>query len=56
MKNKGTKNPKNPKRVRREYGPSYFVEKMSGLTTAAKQLQKEEHAFEQQPMMTDKIQ
>jgi hypothetical protein len=43
------------KRIRREYGPSYFAEKMSGLAAAAKQIAKEEKAMASQPM-TDKIQ
>jgi hypothetical protein len=41
--------------MRREYGPSYFAEKMSGLAAAARQLAKEEKTMASQPM-TEKIQ
>ena len=43
------------KRIRREYGPSYFAEKMSGLVAAARQLAKEEKMMASEPM-TEKIQ
>jgi len=41
--------------MRREYGPSYFAEKMSGLAAAAKRVAKEEKMMASQPM-TEKIQ
>jgi hypothetical protein len=53
LKNK--KHPKRPRKMRREYGPSYFAEKMSGLAAAARQLAKEEKTMASQPM-TEKIQ
>ena len=43
------------KKMRREYGPSYFAEKMSGLAAAAKQIAKEGKTMAAQPM-TEKIQ
>jgi hypothetical protein len=53
MKNK--KNPKRSRKMPREYGPSYFAEKMSGLAAAARQVEKEEKTMASQPM-TEKIQ
>jgi hypothetical protein len=42
---KGNSAKKKPKRLRREYGPSYFAEKMSGLTAAVKRVAREEQAM-----------
>ncbi len=39
---KTKKHPKRPRKMRREYGPSYFAEKMSGLAAAARQVAREE--------------
>jgi len=52
---KTKKHPKRPRKMRREYGPSYFAEKMSGLAAAARQLAKEQKTMASQPM-TEKIQ
>jgi hypothetical protein len=46
---------KSAPRARREYGPSYFAEKMSGLAAAAKQVAKEQKAFEGS-LATEKVQ
>jgi hypothetical protein len=53
MKNK--RHPKRTRKIRREYGPSYFAEKMGGLAAAARQLAREEKTMAAQPM-TEKIQ
>jgi hypothetical protein len=53
MKNK--RRPKRPRKIRREYGPSYFAEKMRGLAAAARQLAKEEKLMSDPPA-TEKIQ
>jgi hypothetical protein len=42
-------------KMRKEYGPSYFAEKMSGLASAARQVAAEENAMKQPPL-TNKIQ
>jgi hypothetical protein len=52
---KNKKHPKRTLKIRREYGPSHFAEKMSGLAAAARQLAKEEKTMASQPM-TEKIQ
>jgi hypothetical protein len=36
------KQPKRPRKPRREYGPSYFAEKMCGLASAARKVAREE--------------
>jgi hypothetical protein len=52
---KKKRHPKRPRKMRREYGPSYFAEKMSGLAAAARQLAKEEKLMSGSPA-TIKIQ
>jgi len=56
--NKPTKKKRNTrprKFMRREYGPSYFAEKMAGFADAARKIAKEEKILDG-PLATERIQ